>query len=138
MRRVLVGAAIAVFLAVACFYILVNYSAFTRELTCNGHWKQVEQSKEVAEVAHVQLTEYRWWVHLWSESDGNVAVQTEKLPLASYISFVHKIGRGSLALFEFRDGKAENLRGGYREANGEMTVKFSDSLTFVGTTCRPR
>ena len=60
--------AVAVLLAGVLLYVLVNHSAVTQELTCKGYWKD----KGEADVAHVQLTEYRWWVHLWSESDGNV------------------------------------------------------------------
>jgi hypothetical protein len=45
---------------------------------------------------------------------------------------------GSLALYEFRESKSADLQGGYRAANGEVTLKFSDNLVFVGTSCRPR
>jgi hypothetical protein len=139
MKHVLAGIlktiAVAVLLVGVCFYVVVNYSALTQELTCNGYWKELGQNKEVAEVAHVQLTEYRWWVHLWSESDGNVKAQTEKFALAHYIPFVRKINEGSLALYEF--GESTDFQGGYRAANGEITLKFSDNLIFVGS-CRPR
>ncbi len=142
MRHVLAGIlkiiAVAVLLVGVCFYVVANYSAVTQELTCKGYWKELGQNKEVAEVAHVRLTEYRWCVHLWSESDGNVEVQTEKFALAYYIPFVHKIGEGSLALYEFWKSKSAGFQGGYRAANGEITLKFSDDLVFVGTSCRPR
>src|SRR5262249_9526973 len=74
--------AVAVLLVGVWFYVVVNYSELTQELTCKGYWKELGPNKEVAEVAHVQLTEYRWWVHLWSESDGYVQAQTEKFALA--------------------------------------------------------
>jgi hypothetical protein len=142
MKHVLAGIlkiiAVAVLLVGVCFYFVVNHSALTQELTCNGYWKELGQNKEVAEVAHVQLTEYRWWVHLWSESDGNVKVQTEKLALSHYIPFVEKIGERSLALYQFRESKSGGFEGGYRAANGEITLKFWDNLVFVGTSCRPR
>jgi hypothetical protein len=142
MRLVLAGIlkiiAVAVLLVGVCLYVVVNYAALTQELTCKGYWKELGQNKEVAEVAHVQLTEYRWWVHLWSESDGNVKAQTEKLALAHYIPFVQKMNEGSLALYEFRESKFGDFKGGYRAANGELTLKFSDNLVFVGTSCRPR
>ena len=105
MRHVLAGIlkiiAVAVLLVGVCLYVVVNYSELTQELTCKGYWKELGQNKEVAEVAHVRLTEYRWWVHLWSESDGNVQAQTEKFALAHYIPFVRKLGKGSLAIYEF-------------------------------------
>jgi hypothetical protein len=144
MRQVLAGIlkiiAVAVLLVGVCFYVVVNYSELTQELTCKGYWKELGQNKEVAEVAHVQLTEYRWWVRLWSESNGNVKVQTEKFALAHYIPFVRKIGEGSLAIYEFwgSEPPSADFEGGYRAANGELTLKFSDNLVFVGTSCRPR
>ena len=68
MRRVLAGIlkiiAVAVLLVGVCLYVLVNHSTVTQELTCKGYWKELGQNKEVAEVAHVQLTEYRWWLRL--------------------------------------------------------------------------
>jgi hypothetical protein len=130
--------AVAVLLVGVCFYVLVNYSALTQELTCKGYWKELGQNKEVAEVAHVQLTEYRWWVRWLGESDGNVKVQTEKNFVAYYFPFVSKINEGSLAIYEFRQSKSDDLQGGYRASNGEITLKFSDNLVFVGTSCRPR
>jgi hypothetical protein len=75
---------------------------------------------------------------LWAESDGDVKVQTEKFALAHYIPFVRKIGEGSLAIYEFWKSKSADFQGGYRAANGEITLKFSDNLVFVGTSCRPR
>jgi hypothetical protein len=139
MKRVLAAIlkiiAVAVLLVGVCLYVLVNHSASTQELTCKGYWKELGQDKEVAEVAHVQLTKYRWWV--LGESDGNVKVQTEKVALAHYIPFVEKIGEGSLALYDFRESKSGDSKGGYRAANGEITLKFSDNLVFVGT-CTPR
>jgi hypothetical protein len=113
--------AVAVLLVGVCFYVVVNYSELTQELTCKGYWKELGQNKEVAELAHVRLTEYRWWVHLCSESDGNVQVQTEKIASAHYIPFVEKIGQGSLAIYEFRESKFGDFKGGYRVANGEIT-----------------
>jgi len=111
----------------------VNHSTSTQELTCKGHWKD----KEGTEVAHVQLADYRWWVHLWAESDGNVKVQTEKIAMTTFLGFVHKIGEGSLTMYMFKDTKNDNMRGGYRVANGEMTIKFMDGWVFIGT-CGPR
>ena len=138
MRRVLVGLlkviAVAVFVVGAVLDVIANHTALTQELTCKGHWKD----KEDAEVAHVQLTEYRWWSHLWTKSDGDVTAQTEKRAMASHIAFVQKIGNGSLALYMFKDGERGDTRGGYRVAHGEMTIKFTDSLVFVGTSCGPR
>ena len=128
--------AFAVLLLGVCFYVVVNYSAVTQELTCNGYWKELGPNKEVAEVAHVRLTEYRWWLWWLSESDGNVKAQTEKFAWLFYFAFVRKFNEGSLTLYEFRRSKSDDFEGGYRAANGELTLK-SGNLVFVGK-CRPR
>jgi hypothetical protein len=144
MKHVLAGIlkiiAVAVLLVGAYLYVAANYSTLTQELTCNGYWKELGRTKEVPEIVHMQLTEYRWWTPLrWSgESEGNVQVQTEKFALAHYIPFVRKISEGSLAIYEFQESKSGDFQGGYRVANGELTLKFSDNLVFVGTSCRPR
>jgi hypothetical protein len=62
------------------------------ELTCEGRWRTGRQP----EVAHVVLTQYRWWVRLWGDSDGNVKVQTDNYLRALDIPFIDKIGVGSL------------------------------------------
>ena len=147
MRHVLAGIlkiiAVTVLLVGVCLYVVANYSELTQELTCKGSLKELGENvvvAEVAEVVHVQLTEYRWWVHLWSENDGYVKTQTEKSASFGYIPFVRKFGQGSLALYEFHDIRNSKpyLRGGYRASNGELTLVFSDNLVFVGTSCRPR
>lgn len=138
MKRFFLGllkvVAAAVLLAAVALYAVANYSASTQELTCKGHWKD----KEGAEVAHVQLTDYRWWVHLWGgNSDGNIKLQTENLALSGYHGFVRKIGEGSLALYDFSETKDGDMRGGYRVANAEIVNKFAEGLVFIGT-CGPR
>jgi hypothetical protein len=138
MKRVLAAIlkviAVVVLLVGALLYVIANYSDVTQELTCQGYWKD----SGAAEVAHMQLVEYRWWLRLWWEGDGNVMVQTEKRALAHYFPRVRKIGDGSLAIYEFYQTMPADFRGGYRAANGEVTIKFSDDLIFVGTSCRPR
>jgi hypothetical protein len=117
----------------AALYVVVNYSTTKKELTCQGHWQRGTERQP--EVAYVVLTEYRWWVHLWAESDGDVHVQTAKLAMANYIPFVDKIGEDSLALFIFKHDRSGKTVGGYRAANGDITIKFLDDLVFVGA-CR--
>jgi hypothetical protein len=119
----------------AASYLVVNHSAKEQELTCDGYLRRGAESQP--EKAYVVLTEYRWWVHLWAESDGSVQAQTDKSALSRYIPFVMKIGDGSLALFEFREEKLGKMVGGFRAANGEITITFLSNIVFVGT-CRSR
>jgi hypothetical protein len=117
-------------------YIVINHSTITRELTCVG--SLTNGSDRLPDTAHVQLIEYRWWVHLWSDSDGNAKAQLEDFSSSIYISNIKKIGDGSLALYQFKDDDGNNLVGGYREANGEITFRLASGLTFTGDQCRVR
>jgi hypothetical protein len=46
-KRVLVGIAVAVFVAAPCLYAVLSHSTWTQELTGPGHWKDQEQTAEI-------------------------------------------------------------------------------------------
>ncbi len=125
-------------LVVACLFIVVNYSEARQDLICKGHWKEAPSESETA---YVQLNEYRWWVRLWSDSNGNAKMQTDRRAMSEYISHIVKIHDGRLALYSFHDydfaaNRVGKFRGGYRAANGEITVEFLTETIFIGT-CSP-
>lgn len=113
------------------FYAAVFHSTTERELTCEGSWERGGNGQ--AEIAHMVLTESRFWVW-WTDSDGDVMIQTDKSAISTYVPFVRKIGDGSLALYMFSNGMNEDRKmvGGYREANRELTIEFSENFLFVG------
>jgi len=114
--KVLGGLAV---LTTVTLYIIANHSAAQRELTCSGHWRDQSENKETA---YVQLNEYRWWVRLWSDRQGNAVLQTDKRALSDYIPDVRRIHDGKLALYMFHEG--QKFKGGYRAANKEITIEF--------------
>lgn len=120
--------------AAAGFYVVVNHSLIRQDFVCNGHWKDAPSESETA---YVQLYEYRWWVHLYSNSRGYVKMQTDKRALSDYIPEVIRIHDGRLALYSFHeyDFKADKVgkfRGGYRAANNEITIEFLPDAVFIG------
>jgi hypothetical protein len=57
--------------------IIENYSiADERKFECKGEYSQ----KESKRLGNLFFTwhKFRWWVDLWSDSDGNIFVETEK------------------------------------------------------------
>lgn len=139
MRRFIIASMKAIaFLALtvtAGLYIVVNHSEIRQELICKGHWKE---EPSASETAYVQLNEYRWWVRLWADSNGNAKVQTDRRAMSEYIPHIIKIHDGRLALYSFHDydfsaNKVGKFRGGYRAANGEITIEFLPEAVFIGT-----
>lgn len=139
MRRFIIvsmkAVAVLALIVAAGLYIVVNHSEVRQELVCSGHWKSAPSESEKA---YVQLNEYRWWVRLWSDSNGNATVQTNRRAMSEYISHITKIHDGRLALYSFHDydfsaNKVGRFRGGYRAANGEITIEFLPEVVFIGT-----
>lgn len=131
-----------VFLSVvagAGLYVVMNYSEARQELMCEGHWKHRPEEKETA---YVELNEYRPWVRLWSNNQGNMKVQTDKHAIMKYFSDMTRLSDGRLAFYIFHDDydirndKRGRFRGGYRAANKEITIEFLPELVFIGT-CEP-
>lgn len=118
------------------YYILVFHSVTRRELICEGAWERGGNGQ--AETAYVIFQEYRFWVW-WTDSDGDVSVQTDKLAITRSVHNVSKTDNDWLAVYLFEDVSHDDRRlvGGYREANREITFKFADDLVFVGR-CRNR
>jgi len=53
------------------YYLVVNYSTTTYYLKCNGELIRSNDEK-VNEIIYLKIEKYSSWVHLWSESDGNI------------------------------------------------------------------
>jgi hypothetical protein len=122
----------------AGLYVVVNHSEARQEFVCKGHWKDAPQEDETA---YVELNEYRPWVWLWSNTRGNMRVQTDKRAMTEFISDVRRIFDGRLAIYSFHDydfssNELGRFRGGYRAANGEITIEFLPTSIFIGT-CEP-
>src|SRR3990167_10017820 len=69
---------------VALFLIVANFSAAESRLRCVGEISS-DGSTEAATV-FIRLSEYRWWVGLWSDSDGSLNLE---IPNTLFESYVH-------------------------------------------------
>jgi hypothetical protein len=53
---------------------IINFSEVTTSYSCNGEMKGKDDNTEKMKL-FMKLNDYRWWVHLWSKSDGNLHVE---------------------------------------------------------------
>ena len=56
--------------ALGLFLFVVNFSAVETRFQCSG--EIASQNTRQQTTIFMKLDEYRWWVGLWSESDGSV------------------------------------------------------------------
>jgi hypothetical protein len=61
------------FLGVVLFSIVLLFSTSESKYECVGKLEKDNKSSDV--VLYMKLKEYRWWVHLWNDSDGIVNVE---------------------------------------------------------------
>ena len=57
----------------ALFLFVVNFSSSSSKFECAG--KITSGEKETPKTVYIELEEYRWWVSLWSNSDGNIQLE---------------------------------------------------------------
>lgn len=74
---------------VTLFIIVANFSAISSKYKCTGEIS-FEGNKE-SKTLFVVLEEYKWWVGLWSDSDGNVHLEIPN-KYVGYYSHVVDVG----------------------------------------------
>jgi len=67
-RRTLTILGVAVLAVVLVFVFVVNFSAAESRFECAGGFTNDKSKRAVT--AFIKLHEYRWWVGLWSDSQG--------------------------------------------------------------------
>lgn len=68
--RVLKSLGILIAIAIGLFLFIANFSAVEARYECTG---SLDDSMLPAEKkGYLKIDEYRWWVGLWSDSDGSV------------------------------------------------------------------
>ncbi len=60
---------------VLCFLIISIYSEKISFYKCSGEITEDEDNLNYQSDLYLKLSEYRWWVGLWSDSDGYVKIE---------------------------------------------------------------
>jgi len=113
------------------FYIAANYSEITNEFTCEGETKFADLPAEV-DKGRLKISEYRWWVSLWSDNtDGIATFQSTKIPYFYEL----KLDRSGDGNFSTYAGLSKNKGFVFRHATGELGFQQA-GMTFTGE-CTP-
>ena len=81
---------------VGLFLFVANFSSVSSNYECTGEIS-LGESKE-SKTLFIVLEEYRWWVGLWGNSDGNVQLEIPN-EHAGYYSHVVEVGN-QLQIYE--------------------------------------
>ena len=115
---------------VSAFVIVANFSEARTDLTCKGNVTKAGQSNP--NTIYVALNEYRWWVGLWSDSDGNLKVE---LPNGHYFYYGTIKGTGDhLQIFDGFQDKLEN-KGSYSKLSKSLKFVIAPFVGFFEGTC---
>ena len=83
---------VLVLIVVVGLWIVVKYSAVTKVYECDGVLTRPDDTESIAKV-FMKHEHYRWWVHLWSDSDGNVTTESpSELGGSAYYDDVEEFG----------------------------------------------
>lgn len=123
-------AAALVSFVLALYLLVVNFSAVESKYACTGTLTGVP-IPENSQV-FVRLKDYRFWVGLWSKSDGDFWIEVPSLSVG-YFSHLNKAG-DTYGVFEAAEGR---FAGNFSKLSGKLDLKITEKLAFEGT-CTPR
>lgn len=114
-------------IVVATFVFVANFSATEARLACSGTIASGSGGK--ASQIFLKVHEYRWWVGLWSDSDGSIWLE---IPNAAVDYYPHVKAVGDE--LQIREA-AGFLRGTLSKLS--MTLMLSTPRGMFEGTCKP-
>lgn len=114
-------------IVVALYLIVVNFSATQTRYRCEGKFTQGDQSEPMT--LFFKLDSYRWWVGLWSDSEGAVSIEVPNV-WVEYFSRVRKVG-DQLQIRDMQD----QLKGNFSTLSNAIAITIPTGI-FEGD-CTP-
>ena len=113
-------------------YIVLNHS-ISKEMyfLCKGDYSQ-DASKSGGDLYFTWRT-YSWFVHLWSDNDGDVFIETEDGYIDAYTDVKIVVGYRQLRLKDKYSTSPLDLKGQYNFPSKKLWLKSTPSGTFNGT-----
>lgn len=125
--RVLKSLGILVGVALGLFFV-ANFSAVEGRYECSGSFDGATPT--VQNKGYLKLVEYRWWVGLWSDSQGSVWFEVPDVWTAYYAHV-----RNSGEYLQIYDGPAD-LKGDFSRLSRNLTIALPGGV-YRGE-CRPQ
>lgn len=112
----------------ALFFVAVNYSAVTKEFTCEGY-TSVNGASVEQDHGRLQIAHYRFWVGLWNaKSDGSAIFQSTKF--AFYESDLSQSGEGNFSVYI---GISQDHLFSFKRATNELSIEDAQ-MKFKGNS----
>jgi hypothetical protein len=108
------------------FAIVVNFSEVESNFECSGEMTSDSISKP--STIHIKLNEYRWWVSLWSESDGNFCLEIPNTHVQYYSNVLDLDPQIQI------QGHQKELKGDFSKLS--KTLALDTPVGFFDGTCR--
>ena len=88
MKRFLKYLGLVIAVAAGLLYVAANHSiADERQISCKGQYFRNGEVVDEGEM-FFKFVKFRWWVHLWADSDGNVYIE-HKGGFIEYLSYIN-------------------------------------------------
>jgi len=103
------------FAVIVTFLYALNFSVKLSNFECTGKILSSENTEPIT--VYIILEEYRWWVGLWSDSDGNVKLEIPNKTV-DYYSHVIKVG-SQLQIYN----KPSEMKGNFSMLSKVLSLK---------------
>tara|TARA_R110002020_G_scaffold52042_3_gene146790 strand:+ start:358 stop:756 length:399 start_codon:yes stop_codon:yes gene_type:complete len=110
---------------VLLFVVVAKFSAIESRYECKG--TIISNGITRPTLVYIKLNEYRWWVGLWSDSDGSLNLEVPN-EFVDYFGHLKEVG-DLLQIFDH----SKNLVGSYSRLSG--TLALQTDLGFIDGTC---
>lgn len=115
-------------IVVATYIFVANFSATEARLACSGTMTSGGERKESR--IFLRVAEYRWWVGLWSDSDGSIWFEIPN-ETVGYFPNIKEVGDE----LQMREGAAKSIRGNLSKLS--MALMLSTHRGMFEGTCKP-
>jgi hypothetical protein len=119
---------VLLFVATLLFLFVANFSSVASSFECVGKISSKGNSQPAT--VYIKLKEYRWWVGLWSESDGALHLEIPNT-FVDYFGLVVRVG-DQFQIFDFE----KNLKGNFSSLSKTLALSTRAAGFFDGTCTR--
>lgn len=116
------------------YWFLVEYSSVETKYECKGSIANAEEKMPIT--VFTKIVQYRWWVGLWSDNNGNVWVEIPNKALEYYEQMEVVGDQRQIYNTISSDGtKAKKMAGNFSTLSRVLALKMS--LGFFDGKCEP-